>query len=70
MVGGAAAGAHANTIFDNLKSYLEMCTRALILDRLAPSTLQEDFANSLHLAFDASNQEGLRNSVQKTLQFA
>ena len=28
------------------KSYLEKCTRALILNRLAPLTLQVDFANS------------------------
>ena len=45
-VGGAAARAHANTILDHLKSYLEKCTRASILDRSAPMTLQENFANS------------------------
>ena len=46
VVGGAAARAYANTILDYLKSYLEKCTRALILDRLASLTLREDFANS------------------------
>ena len=46
VVGEAAARANANTILDYLKSYLEKCTRALILDQLAPMTLQEHFANS------------------------
>ena len=46
VVGGAAARAYANTILDYLKSYLEKCTRALILDQLALMTLQEHFADS------------------------
>ena len=63
VLGGAAARAHANTILDYLESYLEKCTRALILDRLAPMTLHENFANSFlsapHLGRGASNREGL-----------